>query len=872
MLRFSEQTTQHTGETDLPEEGVFICIKSSINSTRLWVDDDFEIIAVEVIGRKPGHKWEIIGVYRAPNEDMGAIEKLIGHISLRCNPARRSIIGGDLNLPQANWAGDASKDKGFQVLVNKLIWEEGYTQVVSETTRGDALLDIYLLKPGMALKTCFAHPGISDHKAVILEVEWCDNHREENTGTLVPMFHKTNVLGLQAFLRNKYKQWAETGSSVEEIWGNFKEIIREGINRNVPHKTLSRNPDPEYYNKEVTRLKRKARKAYARKRVGMINQEQLNLITKELLAAKRKAQEAYLSKILQNEGSCWGDFYRYARRRKGNKESIPGLKDTNGGIITDPLEKANRLNSYYASVFSGKRDSQLGITINSESMEVFSVCIKSLRKRLAVCGRKKSVGPDGIPGAILQKGGEAMVPYLVRLMDLSLNNSNLPDDWKKATVIPIYKKGDRALVSNYRPISLTSVVCKQLEHAIAGYIRHQWEMNKWLHERQHGFRPGYSCESQLVTVCQDLAEALDDGGRIDSIIIDFTKAFDLVPHDRLITKIAGSGLDGRVLGWIRDFLTGRSQRVRVDGHLSEEIEVTSGVPQGSVLGPLLFLAYVNDIWRNVDSDLRLFADDCIIYRKIRDRSDIETLQADLNKLMKWAQTNEMTINPGKCKAVNFSKSRIKDRLQYKIDDQIIPEENSFKYLGLIIRSDLNWQDHVNHTLRKAWRSLHFIMRILKKGNSKVKRLGYTALVRPILEYGSSCWDPYRKGQVRALDRVQKRAAKIAKIENGVGWETLEQRRMIARLSALFKAYTGDPAWRDIGKRLRKPCYLGRDDHQHKIRTRKQRTDIGKFSFANRSIRDWNQLPAELLATYPCSLNLFKKRIKMFILPNEVPTS
>ena len=313
-----------------------------------------------------------------------------------------------------------------------------------------------------------------------------------------------------------------------------------------------------------------------------------------------------------------------------------------------------------------------------------------------------------------------MIPYLARLMDITLNNSTLPDDWKRAIVIAIFKRGDRSIVSNYRPVSLTSVVCKQLEHTIAGYLRQLWEKNKWLHESQHGFRPGHSCESQLFTVCQDLAEALDEGGRIDSIIIDFSKAFDLVPHDRLITKIAESGVDGRVIGWLRNFLSGRSQRVRVDGHLSEEIAVTSGVPQGSVLGPLLFLAYVNDIWMNVESDLRLFADDCILYRKIRDSRDIETLQADINKLMEWAQLNEMKINPGKCKAVNFSKSRIKDRLQYKFGDQLIPEENSFKYVGLIIRSDLNWQDHVNHTLRKALKSLHFAMRILKKGNSNVK--------------------------------------------------------------------------------------------------------------------------------------------------------
>ena len=202
-------------------------------------------------------------------------------------------------------------------------------------------------------------------------------------------------------------------------------------------------------------------------------------------------------------------------------------------------------------------------------------------------------------------------------------------------MIPIYKGGDRTSVGNYRPVSLTSVVCKPMQHVIAGYTRQTWEKSGWLYKEQHVFRPGYSCESQLVTVCQDIADSLDEGGRMDAIIIDFSKAFDLVPHDRLITKIAATGLELRVIGWIREFLLGRTQRVRVDEQFSEEIAVTSGVPQGSVLGPLLFLAYVNDIWRNVESHIGLFADDCILYRKIRESRDIDSLQEDLNRLREW---------------------------------------------------------------------------------------------------------------------------------------------------------------------------------------------------------------------------------------------
>jgi hypothetical protein len=171
-----------------------------------------------------------------------------------------------------------------------------------------------------------------------------------------------------------------------------------------------------------------------------------------------------------------------------------------------------------------------------------------------------------------------VIPYLARLLDISINNDTIPGDWKKAIVFPVYKGGERSVVQNYRPVSLISVVCKQIENVIAGYMRQVWENSDWLYEGQHGFRPGYSCESQIITVCQDISDSLDEAARLDAIIIDFAKAFDRVPHDRQIKKIADSGVDSRVVVWIREFLLGRSQSVKVGGQLSEEVRVTSGVP------------------------------------------------------------------------------------------------------------------------------------------------------------------------------------------------------------------------------------------------------------------------------------------------------
>jgi hypothetical protein len=174
------------------------------------------------------------------------------------------------------------------------------------------------------------------------------------------------------------------------------------------------------------------------------------------------------------------------------------------------------------------------------------------------------------------------------LINISINNDTIPADWKKAIVVPIYKGVDLSVVLNYRPVSLTSLECKQMEHVIAGCMKHAWENIDWLYEQQHGFRPGYSWESQIITVCQDISHSFDDATRLDVVIIDFSKGFDLVPHDRLLKKMGDPSVDPRIVVWIRESLLGRSQIVRVEGHLSDKVRVTSGVPQGSVLGPPLF--------------------------------------------------------------------------------------------------------------------------------------------------------------------------------------------------------------------------------------------------------------------------------------------
>jgi len=200
-------------------------------------------------------------------------------------------------------------------------------------------------------------------------------------------------------------------------------------------------------------------------------------------------------------------------------------------------------------------------------------------------------------------------------------------------------------------------------------------------------------------------------------------------------------------------------------------------------------------------------------------------------------------------------------LGYSLGDRKIPEASCCKYLGIITRNDLSWDDQVNYTVQKVWRALHFVLRIVKKGNTNTNSLASTSLVRTILEYGAACWDPHSECQISALDRVQNKAAKFAHHLGGSDWESLAQRRKTARMCALYKAYTGERAWKATGDRLEAPSYLSRVDHYSKIRARKQITDMVKYSFVNRSITDWNQLPKGATSTSHGKMHIFKTRVR-----------
>ena len=262
----------------------------------------------------------------------------------------------------------------------------------------------------------------------------------------------------------------------------------------------------------------------------------------------------------------------------------------------------------------------------------------------------------------------------------------------------MFKKGDIHTAGNYRPVSLTSVACKQLEHIVCRHLLQHLQENSILSPLNHGFRAGHSTETQLLTTVHDLLLSHDKKIQSDVIILDFSKAFDTVPHSLLLHKLAHYGIDGPIHRWLTSFLTQRKMSVVIEGEHSNSVEVTSGVPQGTVLGPLLFLCHINDLPSAVKSQVRLFADDCVLYRQIRSQRDHLKLQQDLTQLQKWASDWGMRFNVDKCQVMSID---AKTSYFYTINEHILKHTSQHPYLGLTLADDLKWSHHINKTGRKA---------------------------------------------------------------------------------------------------------------------------------------------------------------------------
>lgn len=670
------------------------------------------------------------------------------------------------------------------------------------------------------------------------------------------------------------------GKSVEDMWNVVSSKLQEVTDKYIPRITFNgtfgcKRKKPLWMNPTLmaqVKKKRKAFQRYLETRDGQNYQQYVNArntTTQELRRAIRTFEKS-IAKQAKKDPKV---FYKYVNSRTKTRPVVTKLYKDDGKLTGSDEETAEVLNKFFTSVFTDedmnnipdKPKREIGITV--EDVEFTEYEVKHILQNLKP---SKSPGPDGIHPFLLKECANELAAPLYWLFRKSLDESKVPQAWKQGTVTALHKKGDKTRVDNYRPISLTSVVCKCMEKIVRRSLMQHMLDNNLLSAQQHGFVPGRSCITQMLEVLDKWTEAVDQGETIDVVYLDFAKAFDTVPHRRLMLKLQSYGVQGKVLGWIDDFLTQRKQQVRVAGSDSSWTHVKSGIPQGSVLGPILFVCYINDMPEEVSSHIYMYADDTKLFRCISNKDDYAALQTDLDTVKMWSDKWQLRFNITKCKIMQIKSTRkqLDSRNYYMAEGErriVLEQSNEEKDLGIWIDNDLSFCNHIEKAVAKANRIVGILRRTLTCIDRSMLKLFFTALVRPHLEYGNIIWNPMYKKYRAMIENVQRRATKlIAKLKDC----SYEDRLKTVNLPSLvYRRCRGDAieAYKYIHGKYRVEEGLFKEltretrtrGHCFKLKTNYTRTGLRRGYFSNRVVKLWNKLPANVV-TAP-SVNCFKGR-------------
>lgn len=368
---------------------------------------------------------------------------------------------------------------------------------------------------------------------------------------------------------------------------------------------------------------------------------------------------------------------------------IDGVETSDSSVIS------NAFKDYFKSVFTTDNGVLETFDMAGPPLSDIVISEQGVFNLLLKLDVKKSSGPDGVPNEFLKRYAQWVSKYLTILFSKSLKDGQVPDDWVTAKVKPLHKSGNPHSVINYRPISLISTSCKLLEHIIHKHISEFLDKHNILSGSQHGFRKGFSTCTQLVTTVHDFALSINSGKQVDAIFMDFAKAFDTVSHNKLLFKLDLILKNTQLLNWISGYLLNRKQYVSFNEHCSRTVPVDSGVPQGSVLGPLFFLLFINDISHDIPVKVKLYADDCILYSEVENHTDQIHLNDAFQKVIRWCDKWQMSVNFKKTVFIKISHKRNTLHFAYSANNVFLQEVQHYKYLGLWISNDLNWTRHIN---------------------------------------------------------------------------------------------------------------------------------------------------------------------------------
>ena len=527
--------------------------------------------------------------------------------------------------------------------------------------------------------------------------------------------------------------------------------------------------------------------------------------------------------------------------------------------MTDRKEIASILNRQFKSVFIVDDKNEMPV-FNKRSNMVFEVDVEAMfgldriEERLGRLEEAKAMGRDKVSPMVLKSWAKEWAKALQIIFKKSYNESEVPEEWRMANITPLFKKGSKLEAVNYRPVSLTSVCCKLMEGIVRDELMEYFYENKLISKQQHGFVKRRACVTNLLECQNIVSKSISEGNSVDVLYTDFSKAFDKVSHKKLIYKLTAYGVRGRMLSWVEAFLKGRRQCVVLGDVESDWEVVTSSVPQGSVLGPFLFVVYINDLPDCLLNECKMYADDNKVIAINRPGLS-NGLQLDINKTVEWCKTWSMSLNGSKCKVMHFGK--INSKGKYWIEEggerQELEKTEVEKDLGVMVTIDGKCSAQVEAAVNKASWTLGRIRKTFRYFNINLFKKLYPSFVRPHLEFASSVWNTLNKREIRKIEGVQRRATGMVLELKGLEYverlkrlklTDMELRRKRGDLIQLYKICNGLEEV-DLGMNIGGEN-IGRS-HTHQIsREICGSCNIRGRFLPNRTATTWNLLPPNVV--------------------------
>ena len=764
--------------------GVLIAVKNDILCETIELQDNSgtENITVRL---KIGATFVYMNsVYLPPNLDSTKYESYISvieELSANLNPTDELLVFGDFNLNDVTWipddenecimnAHDVTADKSEYILshllncgLNQLNDNGNVLDLVFSSFIDDITVEISshpIKKHSVAHKALEIVFNMKEHSVPnIIQEEYFYDFRRASSAIILN--------GLNSF------DWSSLLNSYD---ANFcanvlNDILSEVLITQAPKKKRKRKNGAPWLNDTVRNarnLKNRAYKTFVRNGLESDYIQYLNLCD-NFNDINKIAYDSYLSRKAGELKKSPRSFWKFVNDNK-KKNSIPTLLYSHDTTISTTKDKCDLFADFFQTVY--KQYEPVPAEDHASTENLFEVndltpTEEEVLSALLKLDTNKGGGPDGISNTFLKMIATAIAKPLSHVFKVSLQSGTFPTIWKKSFIIPIHKSGSRSNVTNYRGIAILNGIPKLLEHLICGkftsFLRDCFDMN------QHGFLKKRNTETNLVSFLHYVINNMENGGQVDAIYTDFSKAFDRVHHGILRNKLRKLGVPQLFVDWSSSYLTGRIQNVRIDSCISKDVIVYSGVPQGSIIGPILFTCFINDC-PITDCFYAMYADDLKLFRKINGIEDAHLLQSSLVELVTWCKINQMELNIDKCKCISFTRRNTNNITiyNYDIDGKYLARSNVINDLGVMVDSELRMNDHICHIVNKARRNLGFMKRQARQFNDPfVNKALYCALVRPTLEYCSVVWNPHTLAQINVVESVQKQFLLFAL--NGLGW-------------------------------------------------------------------------------------------------------